>query len=336
MIFNVVLGAKDVTATLDAGYPADLTVNAGDEASFKVVVTATGFPKEHTFQWFVNEKAVEGATGDSYIRDTSEDKGIYSVRCEVKNKAGTVVSRTAMLTVNKPHVLDESYPKDASVTVGKSATFEAKISETGYPDVNYQWYVNDKAIEGATSSTYTRTGAAVGSEKIHCVVSNSLGTVQTRTATFTVSAEYVFLNGNFQNGYGIDWTSNSNVAGSSVSGTWNLYSEGTGSWAAAWVTTPINVTGKNKLIFTVSGITSTTTDPNNYGYSRMGVTNAANLGNTNMVAQVSVYNVPNSSAREFVVDLKDVSGDVYVKILIDKTNTNYNQDNLYVSAIRFE
>ena len=197
MIFNVVLGSKDVTATLDPGYPVDLTVTSGDEASFKVVVTDTGFPKEHTFQWFVNEKAVEGATGDNYTRDTSEDKGVYSVRCEVKNKAGTVVSRTAMLTVDKLPVLDESYPQDASVTVVQDGTFEVKIAEPGYPDsYTYQWYKNGEKVDGATEASYSFYRSLEGTDTVYCEVTNKVGTVTSRTATFTANRLYLYHSGN--------------------------------------------------------------------------------------------------------------------------------------------
>jgi hypothetical protein len=197
MIFNVVLGSKDVTATLDPGYPVDITVTAGDEASFKVVVTDTGFPNEHTFQWYVNEKKIEGATEDNYTRDTSDDKGLCSVRCEVKNKAGTVVSRTAMLTVNKLPVLDESYPQNASVTVTDNATFIATVSEAGYPDsYTYQWYVNDVKVDGATEPSFTHTRTTEGNSTIYCEVTNSVGTVKTRTATLTVDRLYLYNAGN--------------------------------------------------------------------------------------------------------------------------------------------
>jgi hypothetical protein len=323
---------------LNTDYPQDVIIKATDgNASFKVEIAKDGRPDKYTYQWYIDGVVIPEATGAEYVRDVSGDKGVHTVWCEVTNKAGTIRTREATLTVKKVPVLNSAYPTDITVTIGKAHTFQIVVSNDGYPaKYTYQWYVNGNAVNGATGSSYTRTAPSVGAEYVHCVVTNDAGSVKTRTATLTTTAEYVFANGAFQNGYGFNWTSNSSVAGSDVYGSWNLYSEGTNSWAAAWVNAPISTRGKNKLIFTVSGTDSTTTDPNNRGYSRMGVTNGANLGNLNMIAQVSVRNVPDYSVREFVVDLTNVNEDVYVKILVDKTNTNYNRDSLNVSAIRIE
>jgi hypothetical protein len=196
MIFNIEVGMKNVTASLDSSFPADVTVTAGGEATFKVVVTDEGIPKEHTFQWFVNDTAIEGATEDTYVRDTSGDKGVISIWCEVTNKAGTTISRHAALTVKKTPVLNASYPQNANVSVGTTVTFEAKIAEAGYPNSNkYQWYKNGVAVAGATGSSYSYTPYLEGTETVYCKVTNDVGTVTTRTATLTANRIYLYKNG---------------------------------------------------------------------------------------------------------------------------------------------
>lgn len=196
MIFNIEVGMKNVTASLDSSLPADVTVTAGGEATFKVVVTDEGIPKEHTFQWYVNDAAIEGATEDTYTRDTSGDKGQFSVWCEVTNKAGTTTSRRATLTVKKVPSLNSSYPKNVSKNVTENATFEVKISESGYPDAyTYQWYKDGKAVSGATKSSYTLSQTTEGTATVYCEVTNGAGTVKTRTATYTANRIYLYNKG---------------------------------------------------------------------------------------------------------------------------------------------
>lgn len=195
MIFNIEIGMKHTTPTLKAEYPADVTAS-GNSASFTIFVDDEGFPKDYALQWFVNGEAVEGATEATYVRDTSGDKGVLSVWCEVTNKAGTTTSRRATLTVNKTPVLNGSYPANASVTVNSSTTLKVTVSEDGYPNsYTYQWYKNGTAISGATGSTYTFTPTTVGTSTLYCKVTNAAGTVTSRTATITASALYLYKNG---------------------------------------------------------------------------------------------------------------------------------------------
>lgn len=193
MIFNLDVVMKNMTVTLDSKYPEDATVTAGQDVSFKAAITDEGHPKEYTLQWYVNGTAIEDATGETYTRSTSSDKGVLSVWCEASNKAGTATSRHATLTVKKAPVLDASYPKDASVYVTENATFEAKVAETGYPDsYTYQWYKNGEKVEGETKSSYSVIQSTEGTTTVYCEVTNDAGTVKTRTATMTANRVYLY------------------------------------------------------------------------------------------------------------------------------------------------
>lgn len=101
MIFNIGGGVAYETPVLNSSYPANVTQleKAGGSASFSVKIATEGNPDTYTYQWYVNGSAVSGATSSSYTKTGLTSAGTYSIYCKVTNKAGSVNSRTATLTV---------------------------------------------------------------------------------------------------------------------------------------------------------------------------------------------------------------------------------------------
>ena len=202
---------------LNENYPQDanVTVIKGNSASatFTVSIAEAGSPAEYTYKWYVNGSLVSGANLSSYTKSDLTDSGTYTVYCEVINKAGTVTSRIATLKVVQYYtpVLNSSYPANVTSVhqASSSATFKVSISTAGNPaSYTYQWYWNGSAVSGATSSSYTRTGAlSAGSYTVYCKVTNAAGTVTSRTATWKIKSSTAQVSSGSINitGSGYNW-----------------------------------------------------------------------------------------------------------------------------------
>ena len=86
---------------LNASYPQDVTVvaSASASATFSVVISEPGNPAEYTYKWYKGGNLVSGATGSTLSLTGLTAANTATVYCEVTNKAGTVTSRVATLTV---------------------------------------------------------------------------------------------------------------------------------------------------------------------------------------------------------------------------------------------
>lgn len=196
-------GETNKLPILNSEYPEDVstTVIKGNvtSATFVVYILRHGTPAEYTYQWYVDGIAVDGATDPVYTKSDLSTTATYNIYCKVTNTHGSVNSRIATLNVTEIYtpILNFNYPEDATVTLGNSITNKIMVSSDGNPmSYTYQWYENDVAVNGATDSTYNFTPFNFGTTSIYCKVTNSAGTVTSRTATITVNEAYLYQNGN--------------------------------------------------------------------------------------------------------------------------------------------
>lgn len=190
------------TPVLNTSYPKNVTTTvmkgSTTSATFTVNISQAGNPTSYTYQWYKDGTAVSGATSSSYTISNISSTVTNTIYCVVTNKAGSVTSRSATLKVTQIYtpVLSSSYPKDATAEVGASFTSKVSISTAGSPSTyTYQWYKNGTAVSGATSSSYSFTPSGVGAITLYCKVTNSAGTVTSRTATITPRL-YLYKAGN--------------------------------------------------------------------------------------------------------------------------------------------
>lgn len=118
--------------TLNENYPADVTIveSASGSATFYVSISTPGKPAEYTYKWYVNGSVVSGATSSSYTKTGLTSAATYSIYCEVTNKAGTVTSRVATLTVQSAKPV-YSYSGSATLIDDGSYNYRIKFLTSG-------------------------------------------------------------------------------------------------------------------------------------------------------------------------------------------------------------
>lgn len=128
---------------LNSSYPQNVTVvaAASRSATFAVQISQPGTPAEYTYQWYKNGSAISGANGASVTLSGLTAAASHTVYCVVTNKAGTVTSRVATLTVKDW--------KPAYTYTGSSTLID---------DGNYRW-----RIKFLTSGTLTFSSLGNGS-----------------------------------------------------------------------------------------------------------------------------------------------------------------------------
>ena len=174
-------------------HPANVTVNEGSVASFRVVAQYAS-----SYQWQYRSPSSDtwtavsnNGTSATYSLTAQARHNGYQYRCKVTNSAGSVYSNIATLTVisaSKPTITTQ--PTSKTVNEGEKATFKVVASGANSYQWHYQkpgdstWYA---VSNNGTSATYTLTTAARhNGYKYRVKVSNNVGYVWSNTVTLTV------------------------------------------------------------------------------------------------------------------------------------------------------
>ncbi len=199
-VFTNSVGSTSSTAallTVNSGpvitlQPANLTVNAGQTASFSASASGTPAP---TVQWQVsidgtNWNNIAGATSISYsFTTTSTDNGKH-YRAIFTNTAGSATTNGATLTVNAAPIIT-TQPLKQTVNAGQSVSFTAGAS--GSPTPTVQWQVSSDGIlwsdiTEAVATTYSFIAqSADHGKQYRAVFTNPAGSATTNSAILYVN-----------------------------------------------------------------------------------------------------------------------------------------------------
>jgi hypothetical protein len=193
--YSVPSGSVTVTTPVPvaiASGPSGVTAVPGQTVKFSVAATGTA---PLTYRWVKDgttlaDGGIVAGSGTPELTLNGvrpSDAGGYSV--VVGNAAGSVLSPTALLTVNSPPSI-LAHPVSQSANTGQSVTFSVTAAGTG--PLTYQWRKNGAAIPGATAASYSiasvRAEDAANSPGYSVSVTNVLGTVTSTAATLAVAS----------------------------------------------------------------------------------------------------------------------------------------------------
>ena len=126
---------------LDSSKLTDATITLGETKTLEVSVSEHGYPKTYTYQWYLNDSPISGATVSIYdYKPTSHGKA--TLYCKVTNSAGTVTSST--VTIKTRLYLFNSGDECVSVTGGWSGT-------------DYKYVSGISTYPGTVESTYLQS-----------------------------------------------------------------------------------------------------------------------------------------------------------------------------------
>ena len=181
--------------------PQNVTVSAGETATFAVKASGTGLK----YQWYYRKAGAKswsvwnGHTSATTSATANATWNLMKVYCKVSDASGSVISsNSATVSLRQPLAI-LTQPQNITVSVGEKGTFSVTAQGTG--TLRYQWYVRkagaktDVLWNGHTSAT---TSATVNSTwnrmKVWCVVTDEEGkTARSDAAIVTVKQPLVIL-----------------------------------------------------------------------------------------------------------------------------------------------
>ena len=199
--------------------------DAGNSVTF--TASPSGGSGSYTYQWYLNDNAVSGATSSTYTTSFSSS-GTDAIYVIIKDGVGnSATSSTLDETVNADPSVSVSSSQNPT-DIGNSVTFTATGSG-GTGSYSYQWYLNGAAVSGATSSTYTTSFGSSGSDSVYVILTDGIGnTATSSTLTETVNADPTVSISSSQNptdaGNSVTFTASASLGTSPFSYAWYVNS----------------------------------------------------------------------------------------------------------------
>ena len=190
---EVTVTVKKPAPLVDAQTPVFKTQPVSGEHNLNAVVSLTVKAEVSdggtvTYQWYRNDSPISGATGESFKADTSAlGETSYKVQAVNKNDSATGKKKaSAFSNVATIRIVDSSktnakvplisdHPKSKTYNKGDApVVLTVTASSTDSGTLTYQWYVNGKEIDGATTPSYTPKIDKAGEFTYYVKVTNTI------------------------------------------------------------------------------------------------------------------------------------------------------------------
>jgi hypothetical protein len=183
---GAVVGATVATAkpTLATGFVAATpTLSAGTRLVLPIALSGGG---NYTYQWYLNDKAIAGATANPYVIDSvgAANAGTYTV--DATNALGTTRLTAGSVTITSVGApVIALNPLSKTITPGGTFTMATNASGTGN---TYQWFRNGTSLAGETGAILLRQNVNAADAGTYTVrITNSAGTATSTGGTVTLS-----------------------------------------------------------------------------------------------------------------------------------------------------
>lgn len=159
--------------------PLSADACAGTETSFTAAATATGTNVTITYQWLLNNTAINDGAKYSGAKTAvltvksilASDAGQYACKVTASNGAVAFTTTASLRVSTGPKILAQT----GTVSACDGDTARLSVTPMDTAGVTYQWWYKGGPISGATSSTLTRIASVTTEGSYVCVVTSNCG-----------------------------------------------------------------------------------------------------------------------------------------------------------------
>lgn len=229
-------------------------------------------------------------------------------------------------------------PQSTTVTAGLTATFS--VAATGTAPLSYQWQRNNANINGATQASYTTpaTTTADNNATFLVTVSNSVGSINSNSATLTVNSS-----GGGGNAPTMTIQPQNQILNAGQTATFTAAATGTGALTYQWFVGTTAINGATAASYTTPAL-SLTNNGNSYYVAitdTNGTTTSATASATvlNPAAPINVLTYHNDVARtgqnlnETTLKTTNVNASTFGKVGFMTVTGLVDAEPLYVSGL---
>ena len=161
-----------------ANFPAGGSISTTNRVRIELTATVAGSTTNMSWSVMIDQ----GLTGA--FTTTLSGTGVTFTNDSIGLTFGSYVDPSLFEDYSIPAITTQ--PTNQTVTAGGNVTFA--VAALGATPLNYQWYFNGSAVSGATSSSYSLTGAmAANAGNYTVIITNYNGSVISSVAALTVN-----------------------------------------------------------------------------------------------------------------------------------------------------